>query len=154
MPIKPTDPEGVAAERFGKGAPENGAPAESEAPLKRRPGRPKGSGKKKVPAVPPAPLSPEEMAQGAALCSFLAATIWDLLAPLMKRREVTDEEAQKLGGAIFPVLNKYLPNLTDWTLEINLVLVVAVVFQNTQLPKTPKPEVIEGRFDILPPEKN
>lgn len=146
-PIK-SDPEGVAAERFGKVDPEEGSPSE---PVPRRgPGRPKGSGKKKKTAPEPIPLTQAEIDQGARLCSFLSATLWGIAAPLMNRRDLTDDEASKLGGALFPVLNKYLPALSDWALEINLLIVVAALLQGTVIETKPVEEIGGGRLDFAP----
>jgi hypothetical protein len=89
--------------------------------------------------------TPEEKAQGAAACSFMVATVWDIFAPAMKRRTLSDQEAQAIGGALDPVLAKYLPGMAGYVLEINLCVIVLGIWQTTKLPKELTPETKAGK---------
>lgn len=152
MTISATNPEGALAERFGTGGAQS-PPVSDSAPApapKNKGGRPKGSKTKtRTAASQPEPvktLTVEEQEQGAAMCAFLTATIWDIAAPMLKRRSLTDVEAERLGKALFPVLNKYLPALGDWQMEINLLLVVATLWSATAIPESelPRAETSNG----------
>lgn len=150
MTIAETDAEKVRADRFGEKetetAPNSPGAVPSSDPPKRKRGRPPGSktkNKTETPTVPAKPeRTPEEQKQGAALCAFLAATIWDIGAPFAKRRSLTDDEALKLGQALDPVLWKYAPAISNWQLEINLLVTVAMLWQGTAIDSS------QGKADL------
>lgn len=134
------NPGRVAASRLGTDTEEGGNPSPpadkgstGSARGGARPGagRPKKGGK--AAPAPPKERSAEEVKQGAAVCAFLSATLWDVLGPVLKVKPLDDEEARKLGAALDPVLAKYLPAMGDWTLEINLALVVAALYSSHRM---------------------
>lgn len=112
---------------------------------RRGPGRPKGSKTKKRGSgggharapVADAPdhddieVTPEdEQAVGAML-----AVVWGVVAPMWKRRALTDDEQLRLGKAAAPVLAKYAPEMSQWTPEIGLVICVVGLWMNTKEPE-------------------
>jgi len=151
-----TDPEGVAAERFGTGE-EDSPPADGASPRPgytasgKKIGRPrKGDRPRKSAPAPPPERTKEEAAEAAKLCSFLVATLTDIALPMAKHRTLTDDEAKLVGGALEPVLNKYLPDMAGWALEINLLVVCAMLWQATApaKPETNSQPPGENRLSI------
>jgi hypothetical protein len=81
----------------------------------------------------PQPDAPSEpTADEIAACSFLARTTWNLTCRLWGSRALSDEEGTRLGTALAPVLQKYLPVYGDWAIEINLVLVIGGLVLSTR----------------------
>jgi len=139
LPISKPNPEKVAAERLKKDtAGEKSSPAVSESPQQEPPREKRKYTKRSdhwsKPDVPKEiPRTAEDIKNGAQMCAFLVATLWGILAPFIKHRDITDQEALQLGSALDPVLYKYLPGLSGYTLEINLLLVVGTVWQATAI---------------------
>jgi len=157
MSISKPNPEKTAADRLNKGAGENSSPASPITPSdgeKRGRGRPKGSTNKPKDGSSPEKVkdrTPEEIKQGEQVCAFLSATLWGIAAPMLNHRDITDDEARELGAALDPVLFKYLPGITGYALEINLILVVGTIWANTALPKkTPVGAADNANIRLVP----
>ena len=136
MSISKPDAAKTAAERLNKEAGGENPPAATvsgEQPRKR--GRPKGSkNKSSTGDAFILERSKEDIESGKQLCAFLFATVWGIAAPMLKRKDVTDEQALMIGAALDPVLVKYLPGMSGFVLEINLLVAIAAVWQATEIP--------------------
>lgn len=81
-----------------------------------------GKSKAKAPRVVE-PLTEEEIK----FVGVLIGTLWAIAGPAIKLSPLREEEQDAIGKAAAPVIQKYLPMLGDWSLEINLVLVVGAL---------------------------
>lgn len=96
-------------------------------PTGRRVGRPRGSktrkshARKPGVAKEPVEISPEEVAAFA----MLGGTLWSISARVFKMDDLTDDERTRLGAAMAPVAEKYLPIMGEYAPEITLVTLVA-----------------------------
>lgn len=124
------------------GEPDKGSPAP---PSHKGPGRPPGaknkkkSGTKKTAGPVEDPITPEEIAAYA----FMGGTIWSLSAKLFNLEELNDEERERLGTAMAPVIRKYLPVLGDYAPEAALFTVVAGLVMEKR-----KKKPVEGEPDL------
>jgi hypothetical protein len=119
-----------------------------EAPPRR--GRPPGS--KTKPKAAPEPeriyIASEQSVRGAAI---LGATIWKIAGNFLGYRALNDAEAMEFGKALDPVLFKYVPILSDWQAEINLLVIVVGLAQTTRIKREKEEEALpqkDAGFDI------
>lgn len=68
--------------------------------------------------------------------TVLAATVWSIVGKFINCRNLTDDEASKLGEALDPVLQKYVPIMADWQYEINLITVIGSLYMATKIERT------------------
>ena len=71
--------------------------------------------------------NPSESGIKAAAKAF--GVIWYFAAPFIKARQLTEVEQLKVGEALDPILQKYVPMYDDWKYEINLTMVLVGVYQ-------------------------
>jgi len=141
--VGPTSTEKWAARASGE--------ADDDGP--RRGGRPKGSRDRKprrrrgasaepapeleagdTTSVSPADAPPTEFE--IRVVGKLGGVLWKIAARRFNRRELTPDEQNDLAEAAIPVLNKYGGQLFEqWSAEITLVIVVASLWEGTELPK-------------------
>lgn len=133
-----------------------------EVPPKRGRGRPKGSKNRPkdeagnpIPPENPTPAEPgfvyvEDEASIAA-SRMMGETAWYLASMMLPVRPLNDEEADKFGRALDPVLCRWLPIFGNWKYEINLLIVMIMLIKATKVEKT-KPVTEEPESDIPPVE--
>jgi len=102
--------------------------------VKKKRGRPPGS--KNKPKVASAESGTErapyvKTAEGVLMSTLLANTLWNVSRIFTKRRELTEPEAKQIGEALDPVLHKYLPMASDYSIEIAFVVTVYMVWNAT-----------------------
>ena len=85
---------------------------------------PKGPKGKRA-APPPVEITEQDCIE----LGGLLAVVWGLAGPAVKLAPLNEEEATRLGTAAAPVIQKYLPMLGDWKLEITLIMVTAGLVQ-------------------------
>lgn len=140
MPLSNPNPEQVAAERLAKAGGESSPPAASPRRHGPKPGT-KYKPRQKSSPEPQGVLerSPEEVAASVKACSFMAGTLWNVIvAKFTKHRALTPEEADQLGAALDPVLDKYLPNMGGYGAELALIVVAGSLWISTEPPKVEK----------------
>lgn len=117
----------------------------SDSPPKRKRGRPKGSKTKPRPDSGRGREEPKPDSGGRpkyqssdvsiAACATIGNIVWNVAAPQLNLRPLTDEEAVELGGALDAVAGKYVPDIFErWAEEIGLAFVVLGLYAKTQLP--------------------
>lgn len=119
-PVDPVDDTArkILGETIGEGEP-TGSP---DPPVKKR-GRPKGSKNKSASeAIAP----PPEFLRAA--WSMIAKFGWQFSVHQMGNRPLSDEESSALGEAMSIVADKYLPQVAEYTPELNLLLVVSGLY--------------------------
>lgn len=136
------DPQG-AAERV----------VSEPAPKKGKPGRPKGSGKKTTgeKSEPPEKqvvvinVTPADIVAA----GQLGALLWNFAAPFAKMAPLNEDQTHRLGEALAPLVQKYLPLLGNWQYEIGAVIVIfALVNESRAAYEAPKPPGSEA--EIIP----
>jgi hypothetical protein len=126
------DPKRVAAEVLEEAGANGSAPVSEpiaeDAPRRGR-GRPPGAkSRTKVVAREPYVATDE----GVQLAGMLGATIWSLVGPIARLRPLDEQETEKLGRALDPLMWKYLPVLGDWQIEFNAAIVILALVQATR----------------------
>lgn len=81
-------------------------------------------------------------------CAYMSKTLWTFVAGFTKHRMVTDEEALQIGGAIDPLLWKYLPAMADWKEELNLAMVLMAIWNATSPPPEEKKVEEDGSLAL------
>jgi len=108
----------------------------------------KRKGESATPPPEPLPISPMEIeAYG-----LLGATLWKLVGRMVGLRPLHEQplpgeevsEKHQLGAALAPLGRKYVPALDRWAEEINAVVVIAVLYDRTRIPKEKKEAEHDG----------
>lgn len=86
---------------------------------------PKGRGQKKAAAPDMGPITPEEEQ----MTGMLIGSMWNSVGGFVKLAPLDDKDQIVIGKAAVPVIRKYLPMVGDWAIEINFVMVVAMLVQ-------------------------
>lgn len=85
---------------------------------------PKGRGQHKAKiAPPPEPITEEEER----MVGLMIGSLWNLGGPMVKLAKLDKDDEHTIGRAAVPVMRKYLPMLGDWSLEITLLMVTAMM---------------------------
>jgi hypothetical protein len=118
--------------------------ADVETPKRGR-GRPPGSKNKQKEGV----TAPIVVTEGdIAAAGAFGAVIFDIIGPFAKLAPITETQKQRLGGALAPLMQKWMPILADWQYEFNAIMVVsAIVIEARRSYVPPPPEDIEGSPD-------
>lgn len=83
--------------------------------------------------------------QDVAACALLGSTVWTLMGKIIGMRPLFPEESHELGAAMAPVVVKWMPFMSKWAPELNLVVVTVTLYQATRIVKAepeaqPEPE--------------
>lgn len=70
--------------------------------------------------------------------AVVARVVWDIAAPFARLKQLTDEQAARLGTALDPLVQKYLPLLADWQYELGAVMCVVAVARENAIPRENK----------------
>jgi hypothetical protein len=84
---------------------------------------PKGRGTAKKQAPPPEPITEEEEK----MVGLMIGSLWNIGGPMVKLAKLDKQDEHVIGRAAVPVIRKYMPMLGDWSLEITLAMVVAMM---------------------------
>ena len=127
-----------AAERFtgaGADAPAPAASADTPKPRKKRGGARPGAGRPRKNPKPPEPEEPTDIQvsepeiQEAA---YLGSTVWDLVAvPFGKLKALNEDQKNRLGNALAPLIKKYMPLLGGWQYEVGAALILVSLVRET-----------------------
>jgi len=85
---------------------------------------PKGRGTHKAKPVPVVePITEEEER----MIGLMIGSLWNLGGGMMKLAAMDKQDEHTMGRAAAPVIRKYLPMLGDWSLEVTLLMVTAMM---------------------------
>lgn len=90
----------------------------------------------------PEPLTEGDFADAAGLCE----TIWELaVVPFSggRIRNVTGDQAERLGKVTAPLIAKYVPLLGDWQAEFRAAMVFGVIIRECYVAPEPNPKRTE-----------
>lgn len=76
--------------------------------------------------------------------TMMGATIWAIVAPMFKLRKLTDEEEIRLGLALDPVLQRWVPMFDTWKYEINLVVTIVALAKTCSPPSNTESSVTDA----------
>lgn len=124
-----------------------GDPSGSSVSGKRR-GRPPGSKNKPKDGEAQSPESRSLFAPfvyqpddaSIAASTMMGSVVWSIVAPMFKMRDLKNEEREKLGRALDPVLCRWIPILGDWKYEAGLIMAIVGLAQVCKKEYVPKPE--------------
>lgn len=147
-----SDPEGAAARIMsdGEGAGAEGSPRSSSTERVRR-----HREKKKAQDEPESTVI--EVDEGdIAEAKTLGITVWELaMVPALKMKPLTDEQGERLGKSLAPVLKKYLPMLGGWVYEASLLLTLtSLVVENRQPKQEKEPDPVPTSVATFTPSEN
>ena len=100
--------------------------------------------KKRESAKPAEPVVIHVTEADVEVAAQLGRTVWDIAAPYVRMRALDDEQSKRLGRALAPLVQKYMPLLGDWQYEAAAVLCVMALAKECALPREIPAEPNEG----------
>lgn len=74
--------------------------------------------------------------------AVMGATVWAIVAPMFKMRNLSQDEGMRLGEALDPILAKYVPAFASWKYEINLIVVIVGLVNVCRIKEVEKAEEV------------
>jgi hypothetical protein len=111
---------------------------EDAAREKPRRGRPPGTGKKK-PAEKEAPAEIVVTEGDIELAATIGGVVFDIIGPFAKMAPLEDSQRRRVGEALAPLVQKYMPLLANWQYEAAALITISAI-------------IIEARRNYVPPK--
>lgn len=133
-----TDVAGAAARVLGEGDAAPGPMTPAQRQKKWRDAKKAAEAKPETPVVVEVEPGDIEMAAG------LGATVWDIIAPIVRVKPLDEAQTERLGRALAPLMRKYMPLLADWQYEAAAVLCIFALARECRYTKEELAEMEEA----------